>query len=160
MRCEDYALPKTNYASIPYVITAGDPLQFPPVPAVSSLLAEPEGQTKEHRIGQAMFEDQDYVCELKATMRFQGDPVLTRILAKMRTPSDDRSNLRLTEEEWQALQNTDIEHNASLDGTITWYMSAFSWAYVCMAQWNRSIEIAKASKEALSYTQQKITSAT
>ena len=149
LRCEDYALPKTNYAAIPYVITAGDPLQFPPVPAVSSLLAEPEGQTKEHRIGQAMFEDQDYVCELKATMRFRGDPVLTRILAKMRTPGDDRSNLRLTEEEWRALQSTDVDHGASLNGTETWYMSAFSWAYVCMALWNRSTEAAKAAKETL-----------
>ena len=73
----DYARPETNYASLPYVITAGDPLQFPPVPATSSLLAEPEGQTKEHRVAQAMFEDQDYVCELKATMRFRGDPILT-----------------------------------------------------------------------------------
>ena len=34
-----------------------------------------------------------------------------------------------------------------MDGTLTWYMSAFSWAYVCMAQWNRSIEAAKAAKE-------------
>ena len=149
LRCEDYALPKTNYAAIPYVITAGDPLQFPPIPAVSSLLAEPEGQTKEHRIGQAMFEDQDYVCELKATMRFRGDPVLTGILAKMRTPGDDRSNLRLTEKEWQALQSTDVDHGASLNGTETWYMSAFSWAYICMAQWNRSTEAAKAAKETL-----------
>ena len=105
--------------AIPYVITARDPLQLPPVPAVSSLLAEPEGQTKEHRIGQAMFEDQDYVCELKATMRFKGDPVLTRILAKMRTPGDDRSNLRLTQEEWRALQSTDVDHGASLNGTET-----------------------------------------
>ena len=43
LRCADYASPQTNYASLPYVITAGDPLQFPPVPATSSLLAEPEG---------------------------------------------------------------------------------------------------------------------
>ena len=50
LRCEDYARPQTNYAAIPYVVTAGGPLQFPPVPAVSSLLAEPEGQTKEHRM--------------------------------------------------------------------------------------------------------------
>ena len=72
LRCADYAQPETNYASLPYVITAGDPLQFPPVPATSSLLAEPDGQTKEHRIAQSMFEDQDYVCELKTTMRFRG----------------------------------------------------------------------------------------
>ena len=96
-----------------------------------------------------MFEDQDYACEFKATMRFRDDPVLTRILAKMRTPGDDRSNLRLTEKEWQALQSTDVDHGASLDGTESWYMSAFSWAYVCMAQWNRSTETAKAAKEIL-----------
>ena len=149
LRCEDYARPRTNYAAIPYVVTAGDPLQFPPVPAVSSLLAEPEGQTKEHRIGQAMFEDQDYVCELKSTMRFRGDPVLTRILAKMRTPGEDRSKLRLTDEEWRTLQSTDIEHGASMEGTESWYMSAFSWAYVCIAQWNRSTEAAKAAQETL-----------
>ena len=67
LRCADYAQPETNYASIPYVVTAGDPLQFPPVPATTSLLAEPNGQTKEHRVAQAMFEDQDFVCELKKT---------------------------------------------------------------------------------------------
>ena len=89
VRPEDYARPQTNYAALPYVGTAGDPLQFPPVPATTSMLAEPEGQTEEHRIAQAMFEDQDYVCELKATMRFRGDPVLTSILAKMRTPGKD-----------------------------------------------------------------------
>ena len=31
LHCADYARPETNYASLPYVITAGDPLQFPPV---------------------------------------------------------------------------------------------------------------------------------
>ena len=45
VRCADDARPETNYASLPYVITAGDPLQFPPVPASSSLLAAPDGQT-------------------------------------------------------------------------------------------------------------------
>ena len=46
-----------------------------------------------------MLEDQDHVCELKTTMRFRGDPMLSNILKKMRTPGDDRSDLRLTEEE-------------------------------------------------------------
>ena len=50
LRCADYARPETNYASLPYVITAGDPLQFPPTPTTNSLLAEPDGQTKEHRV--------------------------------------------------------------------------------------------------------------
>ncbi len=31
-RAADYAQPESNYASIPFVVTAGDPLQFPPVP--------------------------------------------------------------------------------------------------------------------------------
>ena len=149
LRCEDYARPQTNYAAMPFVVTSGDPLQFPPVPAISSILAEPEGQAKEHRIAQAMFEDQDYVCELRSTMRFQGDPVLTRILAKIRTPGEDRTSLRLTDEEWRLLQNTDVQHGASLDGTEAWYMSAFSWACVCMAQWNRSMETARATQQAL-----------
>ena len=149
LKCADYARPETNYASLPYVITAGDPLQFPPVPATSSLLAGPDGQTKEHRVAQAMFEDQDYVCELKATMRFQGDLILTSILSKMRTPGEDRTNLRLTEEEWRVLQSTDITHGASLDGTDLWYQSAFAWSYVCMAQWDRSLRSAKFHQETL-----------
>ena len=149
LRCADYARPETNYASLPYVITAGDPLQFPPVPATSSLLAEPDGQTKEHRVAQSMFEDQDYVCELKTTMRFRGDPVLMSILSKMRTPGEDRSNLKLTEEEWRALQSTDIAHGASLEGTDLWYQSAFAWSYVCMAQWDRSLRSAKVHSETL-----------
>ena len=93
-------------------------------------------------MAQSMFEDQDYVCELKTTMRFRGDPMLTSILSKMRTLGADRANLRLTEEEWQALQSTDVSHGASLDGTELWYQSAFAWSYVCMAQWNRSVRSA------------------
>ena len=86
------------------MVTSGDPLQFPPVPATSSLLAEPEGQTKEHRIAQSMFEDQDYVCELTSTMRFQGGPVLTHTIAEMRTPGEGRTSLRLAAGEWRWVQ--------------------------------------------------------
>ena len=67
----------------------------------------------------------------------------------MRKPGEDRSTLRLTDEEWQALLNTDVAHGASLEHTEDWYMSAFAWAYVCMAQWNRSIEAAKAAQQPL-----------
>jgi len=145
----DYAQPETNYASLPYVVTSGDPLQFPPVPMTSSLLAEPEGQSKEHRVATAMFEDQDYVCELKTTMRFRNDPVLSRILSKMRTPGEDRSELRLTDEEWRALQSTDIAHGASLEGTELWYHAAYAWSFVCMAQWIRSLHSAAYHQETL-----------
>ena len=64
-------------------------------------------------------------------------------------PGEDRSTLRLTGEGWQDLQDTDVAHGASLEGTEDWYMSAFAWAYVCMAQWNRSIEAAKAAHQPL-----------
>ena len=64
---------------------------------------------------QSMLEDEDYASELKATMRFRGDPILTSILSKMRTLGEDRSNLRLTEEEWRLLQSNDVAHGASID---------------------------------------------
>ena len=47
LKCDDYARPETNYASIPFVLTSGDPLQFPPVPATASLLANSDGASKE-----------------------------------------------------------------------------------------------------------------
>ena len=82
-------------------------------------------------------------------MRFRNDPILTSILLKMRTPGEDRRNLRLTEEEWRVLQSTDIDHGASLDQTDLWYQSAFAWSYVCMAQWDRSLRSATFHQETL-----------
>jgi hypothetical protein len=149
LQCADYSRPETNYASMPVVVTAGDPLQFPPIPATSSLLAEPDGQTREHRVAELLFQDQDYVCELKTTMRFQSDPVLSSILLKMRTPAEDRTNLQLTNEEWRALQSTAIEHGASLEGTEMWYHAAYAWSHVCMAQWIRSKLSARHHEETL-----------
>ena len=67
----------------------------------------------------------------------------------MRTPGEDRSNLRLTEEEWRVLQSTDIAHGASLDGTEMWYQSAFAWSYVCTPQWYRSLRSATFHQETL-----------
>ena len=57
LKCAIYARPFANYACVPYLIAAWDPMQFPFVPSTSSLLAGPEGQTKEHRVAQNMFED-------------------------------------------------------------------------------------------------------
>ena len=85
-----------------------------------------------------MFEDQDYVCELKTTMRFRGDPVLMSILWKMRTLGEDRTNLKLTDEEWRVLQSTDTQHGASLECTDLWHHAGYPWTIVCMAQWVRS----------------------
>ena len=88
---------------MPIVVTSGDPLQFPPVPATASLLALADGESKEHKVAELMSQQQDYVCELKTAMRYQGYPVLSRILLKMRTVSEDRTHLQLTAEEWQVL---------------------------------------------------------
>ena len=96
-----------------------------------------------------MFEGQDFVCELKTTMRFRGDPVLMSILSKMRTPGEDRSKLRHTEEEWRILQSTDIAHGAYLERTDLWYQSAFAWSYVCVAQWDNSLHSTKFREETL-----------
>ena len=85
-----------------------------------------------------MFADQDYVCKLRTAMRFEKDPTLQHILEKMRTPEEDRSNLRLTAQEWKVLQSTDIEHGATLEGTEMWHQAGYPWTIVCMAQWVRS----------------------
>ena len=85
-----------------------------------------------------MFADQDYVCKLSTAMRFESDMTLQSILEKMRTPGEDRTNLILTADEWKVLQNTDIEHGASLEGTELWHQAGYPWTIVCMAQWVRS----------------------
>ena len=130
LKREDYARPETNYASIPFVVSSGDPLQFPPVPPTASLLAKAEGASKEQKVAELMFQSQDYVCELKTTMRYQGDPVLSQILLKMRTVAEDRTDLKLTPEEWRELQSTDIQHGGSLEGTEMWYHAAYAWSQV------------------------------
>ena len=120
LRCDEYACPESNYASMPNVVTSGDPLQFPPVPATASLLALADGKSKEHTVAELMFQQQDYACELKTAMRYQGHPVLSRIILKRRTVSEDRTHLQLTAEEWQVLQSTDINHGTPLKGTELW----------------------------------------
>ena len=86
--------------------------------------------SQEHKVAELMFQQQDYVCELKTTMRYQGDPVLSRILLKMRTVAEDRTELHLTPVEWQLLQSTDVNHGASLEGTELWYHVAYAWSQV------------------------------
>ena len=85
------------------------------MPATSSLLAGAKEQPKKHQVAQIKFEDQNYVRELKATLRFKGNRILTRIFLKMRTHCEDRTNLRLTEHEWPVLQGADIKLGASLE---------------------------------------------
>ena len=67
----------------------------------------------------------------------------------MRMPGEDRTNLRLTEEEWRVLRRTDIKHGASFQGTKLLYKSAFAWSYECMAQWDWSLRSAKVHQKTL-----------
>ena len=71
LRCDEYARPESNDASIPIVVTSGDPLQFQPVPATASLLALADGESKAHNVAELMLQQPNYVCELKAAMRYQ-----------------------------------------------------------------------------------------
>ena len=70
-------------------------------------------------------------------MRFRNDHALERILTKMRTPGEKRAHLKLTAEEWQLLQSTDLSNGATLDGTELWHHAGYPWTVVCMAQWVR-----------------------
>ena len=82
-------------------------------------------------------------------MRHQGDPILSRILLKMRTLGEDRTDLRLTQEEWGMLQSTDVKHGASLEGAELRYPAAYAWSHVAMAQWLRSVYSASHREETL-----------
>ena len=74
------------------------------MPKSTSLLANIEGTSDEHKAGAAMFASIEQVFELETMMRFR-DPVLRQILEKMRTPGGSR----LTDGEWQALMATNVE---------------------------------------------------
>ena len=67
----------------------------------------------------------------------------------MRTIAEDRSHLQLTEEEWKVLQSTDVNHGASVEGTVLWYHAAYAWSHVSMAQWLRSVYSASQHRQTL-----------
>ena len=134
---EHYAEPQSNWASLPVWMQFGDHLQFLPIPATGSLLSDPSEQSREHRVAVQMFADQDYVCCFRTAMRFRNDHALERILTKMRTPGEKGAHLKLTAEEWQLLQSTDLSNGATLDGTELWHHAGYPWTVVCMAQWVR-----------------------
>ena len=72
-----------------YKILCGDFYRFPPVPAASSLLAPPMGQSYEHQQGQKLLMDMEHVIEFVQIQRFD-DPLLVEILEAMRTPGGRR----------------------------------------------------------------------
>ena len=82
----------------------GDPLQLPPVPKSSGLLAPLDGTSDEHKVGASMFKRLHYLFEMHTMKRFK-DPTLISILKKMRTAGGKK----LSNVEWEALLNTEID---------------------------------------------------
>ena len=96
---EDYAKPRETAGRISKLSLSGDHLQLPPVPKSASLHANIEGTNDEHKAGAAMFASIEQVFVLETMKRFH-DPVLKRILEKMRTPG----GASLTDHAWTALK--------------------------------------------------------
>ena len=141
-----------SFGAIPVLVECGDELQLPPVPSSAGLFAPLADASLVHRAGVELFTQKDYVYRL-ATMKRFTDPTLIAVLTKMRTPG----GCKLTQQEWKALQATDIsklsaaEQQERLQGTDLWYQSGFTWATVTMAQVIRSRLSAKLSNATLNF---------
>ena len=156
LKLEHYARPRETAGRISKYHLSGDHLQLPPVPKSTSLLADIEGTSDEHKAGAAMFASIEQVFELETMMRFN-DPVLRNIFEKMRTPG----GTRLTEAERHAPMATNVEA-ATMDEaagqqlltkTRDWYHSCYLWSIVNMAAYTSAKLTAKASYHTLFYFQ-------
>jgi hypothetical protein len=140
----DYAAPSQTFGAIPIVVECGDELQLPPVPATAGLFAPQQNAATEHMAGVQIFGQKDYVYRLSTMKRFTDDTQIS-ILTKMRR----QGGCKLSRQEWQALQCTDIsglsatEQQERLRGTELWYQAAPTWATVTMAQTIRSRQSAE-----------------
>lgn len=156
LKLEQYARPRETAGRISKYLLSGDHLQLPPVPKSTSLLADIEGTSDEHKAGAAMFASIEQVFELETMMRFR-DPVLRQILEKMRTPG----GAPLTDGEWKALMATNVEattvdEQASqqlMTKTRDWYHSCYLWCIVNLAAYTSAKLTAKSSYHTLFYLQ-------
>ena len=131
----------------------GDHLQLPPVPKSSGLLASLDGTSDEHKVGASMFNRVHYLFEMHTMKRFK-DPTLIAILKKMRTPG----GRELTQGEWQALLNTELDvaqlerdPEAFLRSTAGWFESSYLWSIVTMACYARATISARQAQQMLLY---------
>ena len=89
-----YAKPDELMGRVSFLALCGDHLQLPPVPKSSGFLASLENTSDEHKAGAAMFNNIDFLFEMRTMKRFT-DPVLVSILKKcalrMERNSLDRS---------------------------------------------------------------------
>ena len=156
LRLENYHKPRETSGRISKKILSGDHLQLPPVPKSASLMANIEGTSDEQKAGAAMFASIEQVFELETMMRFR-DPVLRQILEKMRTTG----GVRLTDDEWQALKQTNVEaetmDEASIQHLMTktdnWYHSCYLWSIVNLAAYTSAKLTAKNTYHTFFYFQ-------
>ena len=134
---------------ISFFAMCGDHLQLPPVPKSSGLLASLDGTSDEHKVGASMFNRVHYLFEMHTMKRFE-DATLIAILKKMRTPG----GLKLSQSEWQALQNTEIDveelerdPEAFLHSTAGWFESSYLWSIVSMASYARATISARQAQQ-------------
>ena len=150
-----YAEPKEIMGRISAFYLCGDHLQLPPVPKSSGLLAPLEGTSDEHKAGASMFNNVQYLFEMETMKRFK-DPTLVAILQKMRR----LGGAALTEQEWQALLNTEVDAaqlerapQSFLRATAGWFESSYLWSIVSMACYTRARASAHRHEEILFFCQ-------
>ena len=150
-----YAEPAQIMGKISFFGMCGDHLQLPPVPKSSGLLASLDGTSDEHKVGASMFNRVHYLFEMHTMKRFD-DEMLINILKKMRTPGGDK----LSQSEWQALLNTEIDGEqlerdpeAFLRSTAGWFESSYLWSIVSMACYARATISARQAQQMLLYCQ-------
>ncbi len=150
-----YARPNETMGRISFLTLCGDHLQLPPVPKSSGLLAPLDGTSDEHKVGASMFNNMHYLYEMETMKRFQ-DPTLIAILEKMRRPK----GAKLTEQEWQALLDTELDVSqlerdpeAFLQQTVDWFESSYLWSVVSMACYSRAMASAHQNQQTLFFCQ-------
>ena len=121
----------------------------------TGLLASLDGTSDEHKVGASMFNKVHYLFEMHTMKRFK-DPTLIAILKKMRTAG----GLKLSQDEWQALLNTeldveDVERDpeAFVTSTAGWFESSYLWSIVSMACYARATISARQAQQTLLYCQ-------
>ena len=150
-----YAEPAQMMGKMSFFAMCGDHLQLPPVPKSSGLLASLDGTSDEHKVGASMFNRVHYLFEMHTMKRFE-DATLITILKKMRTPG----GLKLSQSEWQALLNTELDveqlerdPEAFLRSTAGWFESSYLWSIVSMACYARATISARQAQQMLLYCQ-------
>ena len=150
-----YAEPGQIMGKISFFAMCGDHLQLPPVPKSSGLLASLDGTSDEHKVGASMFKRVHYLFEMHTMKRFE-DATLIAILEKMRTTG----GRKLSQSEWQALQNTELDveqlerdPEAFLRSTAGWFESCYLWSIVSMACYARATISARQAQQMLLYCQ-------